>query len=75
MLIIVFTGLIIIVNKKKVILVNLLNEKIRAIKYTIVRYKKMEALTPNSGEKERIRRNIKELNNILDDLLLQAGDN
>lgn len=54
---------------------NLLNEKIRAIKHTIVRYKKMEALTPSDRERQRIRRNIKELNNILDDLLLQAGDN
>ena len=54
---------------------NLLNQKIQAITYTIARYKKMEALTPNDSERQRIRRNIKELNNLLDDLLVQAGDN
>ena len=54
---------------------NLLNQKIQAVKYTIVRLKKMEALTPNDSEKYRIRRNIRELNVILEDLLEQAGDN
>ena len=57
------------------IILNLLNQKIQAITYTIARYKKMEALTPNDSERQRIRRNIKELNNLLDDLLVQAGDN
>lgn len=54
---------------------NLLNEKIRAITYTIAKYKKMEALTLTDGERQRIRKNIKDLNNTLEDLLLQAGDN
>ena len=54
---------------------NLLNQKIQAITYTIARYKKMEALTPSDRERQRIRRNIKELNTLLDDLLVQAGDN
>ena len=54
---------------------NLLNQKIQAIKHTIVRLKQMEALTPNSGEKNRIKENIKELNSLLEDLLEQAGDN
>ena len=54
---------------------NLLNQKIQAITYTIARYKKMEALTPSDRERQRIRRNIRELNTLLDDLLVQAGDN
>lgn len=54
---------------------NLLNEKIRAITYTIAKYKKMEALTLTDGGRQRIRKNIKDLNNTLEDLLLQAGDN
>ena len=54
---------------------NLLNEKIRVITHSIARYKRMEALTPNDSERQRIRRNIKELNTLLDDLLVQAGDN
>ena len=74
MLIIVYTGLIITVNKKGENM-NLLNQKIQAITYTIARYKKMEALTPNDSERQRIRRNIKELNTLLNDLLVQAGDN
>ena len=53
---------------------NLLNEKIRVITHTLAKYKKMEALTPNDRERQRIRRNIKELNILLDDLLVQAGD-
>ena len=53
---------------------NLLNQKIQAITYTIARYRKMEALTPSDRERQRIRRNIKELNNTLEDLLEQTGD-
>ena len=53
---------------------NLLNQKIHAITHTIARYKKMEALTPHSSEKIRIRENIRELNSLLDDLLVQVGD-
>ena len=73
MLIIVFIGLIITVNKKGENM-NLLNEKIRVITHTLAKYKKMEALTPNDRERQRIRKNIKELNTLLDDLLVQAGD-
>ena len=58
-----------------VIILNLLNEKIRAIKHTLVRLKQMEALTPSQGERLRIKQNIKELNTLLEDLLEQTGDN
>lgn len=54
---------------------NLLNQKIQAITYSIARLRRMETLTRNSGEKEEIRRSIRELNSILVDLLEQVGDN
>lgn len=54
---------------------NLLNQKIQAIRHTIVRLKRMEALTPNGAERERIRKNIRELNELQLELLEQVGDN
>lgn len=35
----------------------------------------MEALTPNGAERERIRKNIRELNELQLELLEQVGDN
>lgn len=55
-------------------ILNLLNEKIRVITYSIARLKRMEALTPKPAEKVRLKQNIKELQVMLDDLLVQTGE-
>ena len=56
-------------------MVNLLNEEIMAIRHTIVRKKKMMSLTPNSGHREQLKREIEELNKIYLDKVERAGDN
>ena len=56
-------------------MVNLLNEEIRAIKHTISRKKQMQVLTTNAGYRNKLRKDIEELNKILEDKLEKAGDN
>lgn len=52
----------------------LLNEEINAIKHTIAHLKKGVVLEPDSTKKEQMKRDIKELNNILQEKLEQCSD-
>ena len=53
---------------------NILNEEITAIKHTIAHLKKGVVLEPDSHKKEQMKRDIKELDNILKDKLKQCSD-
>ena len=48
---------------------NLENEQLRVITHAIGRYKKMEALAIDDGERQRIKANLKELRQMRDELL------
>ena len=53
---------------------NLLDEEIRAIKHTIAHLNKGMVLEPNPSKKAKMQRDIKELNSLLEDKLLQSGE-
>lgn len=53
---------------------NLLNEEIRAIKHTVAHLNKGMVLEPNPSKKEQMKRDIKELNELLESKLLQCED-
>ena len=53
---------------------NVLNEEIRAIKHTIAHLNKGIVLEPDSSKKEKMRRDVKELKDILETKLNQCGD-
>lgn len=53
---------------------NQLNEEIWAIRHTISHLKKGMTLESNQGKKEKMRRSVEELNDILLDKLNQCGD-
>lgn len=53
---------------------NILNEEINAIKHTIEHLKKGAILEPDSHKKEKMKRDIKELNKILMSKLEQCED-
>ena len=48
---------------------NLENETLRVLNHSISRYKKMEALAIDDGERQRIKANLKELRQMRDELL------
>ena len=53
---------------------NLLNEEIMAIKCTLAHLNKGVVLEPNISKKEKMKKDIKELNRLLEDKLKQCGD-
>ena len=53
---------------------NILNEEISAIKHTIAHLKKGVVLETDSTKKEQMKRDIKELDNLLKDKLKQCSD-
>lgn len=53
---------------------NMLNEEIMAIKCTIAHLKKGEVLEPDPSKRAKMKRDISELNGILEDKLNQCGD-
>lgn len=53
---------------------NLLNEEIHAIKHTIEHLKKGMILEPNSSKKEKMKRDIKDLDKLLEEKLNQCSD-
>lgn len=53
---------------------NLLNQEICAIKHTIAHLRKGMVLEPNSSRKEQMRRDIKQLNDILENKLNECED-
>lgn len=53
---------------------NLLNEEIMAIKCTLAHLNKGVVLEPNISKKEKMKRDIKELNGLLKEKLEQCGD-
>lgn len=55
-------------------MVNILNEEINAIKHTIEHLKKGMVLEPDPSKKAKMKRDVKELDNILRDKLEQCGD-
>ena len=55
-------------------MVNLLNEEICAIKHTIAHLRKGVALEPNSSKREQMKRDIGDLNTLLEEKLEQCGD-
>lgn len=52
----------------------LLNEEISAIKHTIAHLKKGVVLETNTTKKEQMKRDIKELDNLLQEKLEQCSD-
>lgn len=52
----------------------LLNEEISAIKHTIAHLKKGVVLEPDTTKKEQMKRDIKELDNLLQEKLEQCSD-
>lgn len=55
-------------------MVNLLNEEIRAIKHTIEHKRKMSVLEVDSGKRQQLKKDIQELQRILEDKLDKASD-
>ena len=55
-------------------MVNLLNEEIRAIKHTIEHKRKMSVLEVGSGKRQQLKKDIQELQEILEDKLNKASD-
>lgn len=53
---------------------NLLNEEIRCLRQTISEKRKMMNLQPNQSEKEKLRREILELQLLLNEKLASMGD-
>lgn len=53
---------------------NLLNEEIRVIQVTITHLKRAISLEASSGKREKMKQDIKELENILEDKLKQCED-
>lgn len=53
---------------------NMLNEEIRAIKHTIVHLRKGMVLEPNQGKRDKMKKSIKELDELLIKKLEQCGD-
>ncbi len=53
---------------------NILNEEICAIKHTIEHMKKGMILEPDSSKREKMRRDINELNKLLEGKLEKCGD-
>ncbi|WP_458456503.1 hypothetical protein [Methanobrevibacter sp.] len=55
-------------------MVNILNEEIMAIKHTLAQMHKGVVLEPDISKKEKMKRDIKELNVLLKEKLEQCGD-
>ena len=53
---------------------NLLNEEIMAIKHTIACLRKGEVLEPDPSKRAKMKKDIKELNVLLNEKLDQCGD-
>ena len=55
-------------------MVNILNEEILAIKHTLAQLNKGVVLEPDVSKKEKMKRDIKTLNILLEEKLNQCGD-